>query len=69
MDDVRGHFLGLPHGGTTPAEVTTNKNITSSSFSITAAGVMPCDGRKSIPFILVQSDSVALLSSGFNTPL
>ena len=27
MDDVRGRFLGLPHG-TTPAAVTTNKNIT-----------------------------------------
>ena len=26
MDDVRGRFLGLPHG-TTPAAVTTNKNI------------------------------------------
>ena len=26
MDDVRGRFLGLPHG-TTPAPVTTNKNI------------------------------------------
>ena len=31
MDDVRGHFLGLPHG-TTPAAVTTNKNIKMSSF-------------------------------------
>ena len=26
MDDVRGLFLGMPHG-TTPAAVTTNKNI------------------------------------------
>ena len=26
MDDVRGRFLGLPHG-TTPASVTANKNI------------------------------------------
>ena len=26
MDDVRGRSLGLPHG-TTPAAVTTNKNI------------------------------------------
>ena len=26
MDDVRGLFLGMPHG-TTPAVVTTNKNI------------------------------------------
>ena len=25
MDDVRGLFLGMPHG-TTPAAVTTNKN-------------------------------------------
>ena len=26
MDDVRGLFLGMPHG-TIPAAVTTNKNI------------------------------------------
>ena len=26
MDDIRGLFLGMPHG-TTPAAVTTNKNI------------------------------------------
>ena len=32
MDDVRGRFLGLPHG-TTPAAVTTNKNIKMSSFN------------------------------------
>ena len=31
MDDVRSRFLGLPHG-TTPAAVTTNKNIKMSSF-------------------------------------
>ena len=31
MDDVRGHFLGMPHG-TTPAAETTNKNIIMSSF-------------------------------------
>ena len=31
MDDVRGRFLGLPHG-TTPAAVTTNKNVKMSSF-------------------------------------
>ena len=31
MDDVRDRFLGLPHG-TTPAAVTTNKNIKISSF-------------------------------------
>ena len=31
MDDVRGRLLGLPHG-TTPAAVTTNKNIKMSSF-------------------------------------
>ena len=31
MDDVRGRFLGLPHG-TTPAAVTTNKHIKMSSF-------------------------------------
>ena len=31
MDDVRGRFLGLPHG-TTSAAVTTNKNIKMSSF-------------------------------------
>ena len=31
MDDVRRRFLGLPHG-TTPAAVTTNKNIKMSSF-------------------------------------
>ena len=31
MDDVRGLFLGTPHG-TTPAAVTTNKDIIMSSF-------------------------------------
>ena len=31
MDDVRGLFLGMPHG-TTTAAVTTNKNIIMSSF-------------------------------------
>ena len=31
MDDVWGHFLGLPYG-TTPAAVTTKKNIKRSSF-------------------------------------
>ena len=31
MDDVRGLFLRMPHG-TTPAAVTTNKNIIMSSF-------------------------------------
>ena len=31
MDDVRGRFLGLPHG-IKPAAVTTNKNIRMSSF-------------------------------------
>ena len=31
MDDVRGRFLGLPHD-TTPAAVTTNRNIKMSSF-------------------------------------
>ena len=31
MDEVRGRFLGLPHG-TTPAAVTTNRNIKMSSF-------------------------------------
>ena len=32
MDDVRGLFLGMPHG-TTPAAVTTNKNIIMSSLN------------------------------------
>ena len=31
MDDVRGRFVGLPHG-TTQAAVATNKNIKMSSF-------------------------------------
>ena len=31
MDDVRGRFSGLPHG-TTPAAVTTSKNIKMSYF-------------------------------------
>ena len=31
MDDVRGLFLGIPHG-TKPAAVTTNKNIIMSSI-------------------------------------
>ena len=35
MDDVRGRFLGLPHG-TTPAAVITNKNIKMSSFKSSA---------------------------------
>ena len=33
MDDVGGLFLGMPHG-TTPAAVTTNKNIIMSYFKI-----------------------------------
>ena len=33
MDDVRGVFLGMPHG-TTQAAVTTNKNIIMNSFKI-----------------------------------
>ena len=36
MDDVRGRFLGLPHG-TTPAAVTTNKNIKMSSNAVKMA--------------------------------
>ena len=31
MEDLRGLFLGMPHG-TTPAAVTTNKNIIMCSF-------------------------------------
>ena len=31
MDDIRGLFLGMPHG-TPPAAVTTNKNIIVSFF-------------------------------------
>ena len=40
MDDVRGLFLGLPHG-TTPAAVTTNKNI-----KIMIFGILECSTHK-----------------------
>ena len=57
MNDVRGLFLGMPHG-TTPAAVTTNKNIIISSFK--NSGDIQ---RKSVGQIAVsdnQSSSVTL---------
>ena len=48
MDDVRGRFLGLPHG-TTPAAVTTNKNIKMSSFK----------SSKMFPFFKMRTESIS----------
>ena len=46
MDDVRGFFLGMPHG-TTPAAETTNKNTIMSSFKSSRDIQKKEDGRDS----------------------
>ena len=51
MDDVRGLFLGMPHG-TTPAAGTTNKNI----IIIT---IQNCRGRIRLLLISKESHSAA----------
>ena len=58
MDDVRGCLFGLPHG-TTPAVVTTNKNIKMSSFKSSENIQKKVDGpNRSVSDN--QSSSVAL---------
>ena len=54
MDDVRGHFLGMPHG-TTPAAVTTNKNIIMSSFKCQSTLDVKQNARTiTLAFILLE---------------
>ena len=59
MDDVRGRFLGLPHG-TTPAAVTTNRNIKMSSFKSSEI-VQRKDGGPDRSVSDNQSSSVTLI--------
>ena len=50
MVDVRGRFFGLPHG-TTPAAVTTNKNIKTRFFKSSEPRNLPRGpARIPIPF-------------------
>ena len=58
MDDVRGRFLGLPHG-TTPAAVTTNKNIQMSSFE-SSENIQKTEGGPDSSVSANQSSSVTL---------
>ena len=58
MDDVRGRFLGLPHG-TTPAAVTINKNIKMSSFK-SSENIYKKEGGPDISVSDNQSSSVTL---------
>ena len=58
MDDVRGRFLGLPHG-TTPAAVTTNKNIKTSSFK-SSENIQKKEGGPDRSVLDNQSSSVTL---------
>ena len=58
MDDVRGLFLGMPHG-TTPAAVTTNKNIIMSSFK-SSRDIQKKEGGPDRPVSDNQSSSVTL---------
>ena len=58
MDGVRGRFLGLPHG-TTPAAVTTNKNIKMSSFK-SSEYIQKKEGGPDIFVSDNQSSSVTL---------
>ena len=58
MDDVRGRFLGLPHG-TTPAAVTTNKNIKMSSFK-SSENIQKKEGGPDRSVLDNQSSSVTL---------
>ena len=59
MDDVRGRFLGLPHG-TTPAAVTTNKNIKISSFK-SSENIQRKEGGPDRSVSDNQSSSVTLI--------
>ena len=58
MDDVRGRFLGLPHG-TTPVTVTTNKNIKMSSFK-SSENIQKKEGGPDRSVLDNQSSSVTL---------
>ena len=58
MEDVRGRFLGLPHG-TTPAAVTTNKNIKMSSFK-SSENIQKKEGGLDRPVSDNQSSSMIL---------
>ena len=58
MDDVRGRFLGLPHG-TTPATVTTNKNIKMNSFK-SSENIQKKEGGPDRSVSDNQSSSVSL---------
>ena len=58
MDDVRGRFLGMPHG-TKPAAVTTNKTIKMSSFK-SSANIQKKAGEPDRSVSDNQSSSVAL---------
>ena len=58
MDDVRGRFLGLPHG-TTPATVTKNKNIKTSSFK-NSGNIQKKEGGPGRSVSDNQSSSVSL---------
>ena len=65
MDDVQGRFSGLPHG-TTPAAVTTNKNINMSSFksseNIQKKKGRPDSSRILPKFELIQAFIVVLIT-------
>ena len=58
MVDVRGRFLGLPHG-TTAAAVTTNKNIKMSSFK-SSKHIQKKEGGPDRPVSDNQSSSMTL---------
>ena len=58
MDDVRGRFLGLPHG-TTPAAVTTIKNIKIFSFK-SNENIQKKEGGPDRSVSDIQSSSVTL---------
>ena len=58
MHDVRGRFLGLPHGKI-PAAVTTNKNIKMSSFK-SSENIQKEEGGPDRSVSDIQSSSVAL---------
>ena len=61
MEDVRGRFLGLPHG-TTPAAVTTNKTIKMSSFK-SSENIQKKEGGPDRSVSDNQSSSVTLNES------
>ena len=58
IDDVRGRFIGLPHG-TTPAAVTKNKNIKMSSYK-SSENIQKKEDGPYIPVSDNQSSSVTL---------